>query len=218
VARGAAPGAAPTDRVIALLRGVNVGGHGKLPMAELRATLTRLGYGAVRTRLHSGNVVFEPPAGGAKGRTASRIASRTASRAAGRAPAGRAADAALEQSLEATIASEWDLTTEVLVRRPDAWGALMARNPFVEEAERDPARLMVLGLKGEPVTGAEAALLAAIRGPERARVIGRECYIVYPDGMGNSRLTLPVIERALGTRGTARNWNTVRKLAELVAS
>ncbi len=210
MARGAARGAAPPDRVIALLRGVNVGGHGKLPMSELRATLTRLGYGAVRTLLHSGNVVFEPPAGGANG--------RTASRAAGRAPAGRAADAALERSLEAVIASEWGLTTEVLVRRPDAWGALMARNPFVEEAERDPARLMVLCLTGAPVSGGEAALRAAIRGPERARVIDGECYIVYPDGMGNSRLTLPVIERALGTRGTARNWNTVRKLAELVAS
>jgi len=188
--------AASTEPVIALLRGVNVGGHGKLPMAELRTHLATLGYRDVRTLLHSGNVVCRPP----------------------RATTGRAADHALEQALAAAIASGFGVTTEVIVRRPAAWAALIARNPFVEEAARDPARLMVLCLREDPVAGAEAALVAAMRGPERARVIERESYIFYPDGMGNSRLTLPVIERALGTRGTARNWNTIAKLAALVAS
>ena len=47
------------------------------------------------------------------------------------------------------------------------------------------------------------------------RARGREAYIVYPDGMGRSRLTATVIDRALKTSGTARNWNTVRKLAAL---
>ena len=47
------------------------------------------------------------------------------------------------------------------------------------------------------------------------RAKGKQAYFVYPDGMGRSKLTIAMIEKALGTRGTARNWNTVLKLGEL---
>jgi uncharacterized protein (DUF1697 family) len=61
---------------------------------------------------------------------------------------------------------------------------------------------------------AVAALQAAIRGRERLQAEGKQLYIVYPDGIGTSKLTNTVIESRLGTRGTARNWNTVLRLAE----
>lgn len=63
--------------------------------------------------------------------------------------------------------------------------------------------------------GTKKALQAALTGPEVVRAEGRQAYIVYPNGIGRSRLTHTVIEKKLGTRGTSRNWNTVLKLRAL---
>jgi uncharacterized protein (DUF1697 family) len=73
-------------------------------------------------------------------------------------------------------------------------------------------------LKSAACAAAFAALRAAITGPESLHGDGRHAYIFYPEGIGRSRLTSMFIERKLGTRGTARNWNTVTKLAELAGS
>jgi uncharacterized protein (DUF1697 family) len=63
-----------------------------------------------------------------------------------------------------------------------------------------------------------SALQGAIKGREQVRVKGRQAYITYPDGIGRSKLTMAVIEKALGTRGTGRNWNTVLKLGDLAGA
>lgn len=94
----------------------------------------------------------------------------------------------------------------------------MARNPFPEEAERDPGHLVVMILKGAPAAHEVKALQDAIRGRELVRADGRAAYVVYPDGIGRSRLTTALLEKKLGTRGTGRNWNTVLKLAALTRS
>ncbi len=164
------------DRV-ALLRAVNVGGYGKLPMAELLQHFASAGFEDAKTLLQSGNVVFtgkgKPPA-------------------------------QLERSLEAKVG------TEVMVRTAEEWGTIVAANPFRAEAKSDPARLLVMFLKSEPETDIEWP------GPERMKRVGRQLYIVYPNGAGTSKLTGALIERKLATRGTARNWNTVMKIAALV--
>ena len=98
----------------------------------------------------------------------------------------------------------------VLVRSAAEWRAVIDRNPFPDEAKRDPGRLVVVTLKD----AADASRLK-IAGREIARGKGREIYIYYPDGQGRSKLTNALIEKTLGTRGTARNWNTVLKLAAL---
>jgi uncharacterized protein (DUF1697 family) len=170
---------------IALLRAVNVAGHAPVAMADLRALVTRLGFGDARTLLQSGNVVFR---------------------------AGTRSGAALEGLLEAEAARRLSLRTECFVRTVAEWRAIVAHNPFRREAERDPGHLVVMVLKRAPQAAAVTALRAAIAGPEMVRGHGREAYITYPDGIGRSRLTAAVIEKALGTRGTGRNWNTVRKL------
>ncbi len=72
-------------------------------------------------------------------------------------------------------------------------------------------------LSGTPAKDALEALRAAIKGPETVRLIGRNAYLAYPAGIGSSKLTITVIERKLGFRGTARNWNTVLKLADMAA-
>ena len=81
-------------------------------------------------------------------------------------------------------------------------------------AARAPARLAVMCLKDAPTANALSSLAAAVPGQEQIRCVGRELFLVYPNGIGQSRLTHGLIERRLGTVGTARNWNTVLKIAE----
>ncbi|MEZ5289071.1 MAG: hypothetical protein R2712_30565 [Vicinamibacterales bacterium] len=75
---------------------------------------------------------------------------------------------------------------------------------------------MLFCLKSTPARGAAAALGAAIAGRRTREVHGREAYLTYPDGIGNSKLTITRIERALDATGTGRNWNTVRKIDALL--
>jgi len=173
---------------IALLRGVNVGGHKKIAMADLRACVESLGFGNVRTVLQSGNVVFE---------------------------AGRRSPASLETLLEHEVARRLALTTDFFVRTAAQWRQIIEHNPFTMEAARDPGHLLVLCLKDAPSEARVAALDAAIEGRERVRVYERAMYAVYPDGVGRSKLTVTLIDKVLGTSATGRNWNTVRKLAIL---
>lgn len=178
----------PADTYVALLRAVNVGGRGMVAMADLRDFCSALGFRDPRTLLQSGNLVF---------------------RAAARSPT------ALERLLETEARKRLSLDTAFLVRTPSEWRAMIRRNPFPGEAERDPGRLHVLFLKEAPAAMRVKALQAAITGRETVRAVGKHLYAVYPDGAGQSRLTIALIERTLETRGTARNWNTVRKLAAL---
>lgn len=178
-----------TTSYIALLRAVNLGPHNKVAMADLRSLLQRQGFEEPRSLLQSGNLVF-------------------------RAPARPTAD--LERLLEAETGARLGLRTEYFVRTGEEWRAVIAANPFPAEAAHDPAHLLAVCLREAPRPDAVSALEGTITGRERVRVSGREAYIVYPDGIGRSRLTSAVIEKKLGARGTSRNWNTVLKLGELV--
>lgn len=176
---------------IALLRAVNLGPHNKVGMSDLRALLTVLGMQDVQTLLQSGNAVFQSPA-------------RTG--------------AQLERQIESAAATRLRLQTDVMVRSHNEWKGIIAANPFRKEAKQDPSHLVVVPLKESPARGAAAALEDAISGREVVRVDGRCAYIVYPDGIGRSKLTSALLEKKLGTRGTARNWNTVLKLDALADS
>jgi len=172
---------------IALLRAVNVGGR-KLLMAELRQFAVDLGLEAPRTLIQSGNLVF-----------------------------GSAADdAELEQMLEREALARLGIATDFLVRGADEWRDLIAANPHADMARDDPGHLMVMALKSPPGEAELAALRAWIPGRELVVAVGRQLYITYADGAGESKLTNAAIERRLGVRGTARNWNTVSKLAAML--
>jgi uncharacterized protein (DUF1697 family) len=105
-----------------------------------------------------------------------------------------------------------------MLRSASEWEAIIANNPFAEAAGRDPAHLVLMALKDEPNVAAIKALRDGYKGPETIHVAGRDAYLIYPEGIGRSKLTNALIERKLGVAGTARNWNTVLKLAALVAS
>jgi len=113
--------------------------------------------------------------------------------------------------LEKMLESELD-DVGVFVRTAGEMADIVAGNPFPAEAKNDPGRLVVMLLKDAK----DAAVLnGAVAGREIARGKGRHVYIYFPDGQGRSKLINAVIERKLATRGTARNWNTVLKLAAL---
>jgi uncharacterized protein (DUF1697 family) len=176
---------------IALIRGINVGGHKLVAMSALRDLLTGLGFVDARSLLQSGNLVF-------------------------RSTAKTGAD--LERVLELGAAKRLDLHADFVVRTPKEWTPVIARNPFPDKAKHDPSHLLVMFLKSAASAKAVAALQAAITGEEIVHGDGRHLYIVYPAGVGRSRLTNTFIEKTLGVRGTARNWNTVLKLAALAAA
>jgi uncharacterized protein (DUF1697 family) len=172
---------------IALLRAVNVGGR-RLLMAELRQFAVDLGLETPRTLIQSGNLVFASAAG----------------------------DAELEQMLEREALARLGIATDFLVRGPEEWRGLIAANPHHEMAANDPGHLMVMALRSPPGEAELAALKAWIPGREALEAVGRQLYITYPDGAGESKLTNAAIERRLGVRGTSRNWNTVTKLAAML--
>jgi uncharacterized protein (DUF1697 family) len=172
---------------IALLRGINVGGNKMVAMAALRAAFEALGFTGVKTLLQSGNVVFT---GAAK-------------------PAP-----ALEATLEKEIGKRIGFTPAFHVRTADEWRAVVKANPFTEAAAKDPGHLLVTFFK-TPIDRAQVkALQAAIPGRELVHARGRELYMMYPDGVGTSKAPV-LVGKMLGAGGTARNWNTVRKLAAL---
>jgi uncharacterized protein (DUF1697 family) len=176
---------------VALLRAVNVGGRNMVAMDDLRRLLAETGMSEVRSLLQSGNLVFRDAknTGGARG------------------------GAALEQRLEAEAAKRLDLHTEFHVRTAGEWDAIVARNPFRAEAKGDPGHLLMMCFKETLDLKRVKVLQAAIPGRERFEAAGREAYVVYPDGIGTSKLTTARIDKTLGARGTGRNWNPVLKLA-----
>jgi uncharacterized protein (DUF1697 family) len=174
---------------IALLRAVNVGGA-TVAMAELKAMATDLALGRPRTLLNSGNLVFD----------------------------AEGPDADLEALLERETTARMGVTTDFMVRGLDDWRRIIAANPYPDEARNDPGHLLLLALKGAPGEVELEALRAAYPGRERLALIGRELYAVYPDGVGQSKLTVALMVRKLGHQLTGRNWNTVLKLEALAAS
>ena len=165
-----------------------MGGHNKIAMADLRYFTTDLGFTDVQTVLQSGNLVF-------KG------SPRTA--------------ASLEALFEKEIAKRLGVTINFVIRTAAEWGKLVAANPYQKETEADPGHLVAILLKDLPSPKNCAALKAAIKGREYFHADGRTLYAYYPDGQGESKFTAPLIDRILGTTCTARNWNTVLKLAKL---
>ena len=176
---------------VALLRAVNVGGRNSLPMAALRETLAASGLDDVSTVLQSGNVVFH---------------------------SGKA-EATVAKLVRSTIADGFGLETHVLVRSGKELAAIAAKNPFLAGGKtRDPKSLHVAFLEKAPAKAATAALDPDRSPPDAFAVRGREVYLSYPGGSGRSKLTLAYLEKVLRVEGTARNWRTVVRLAELLES
>jgi uncharacterized protein (DUF1697 family) len=174
-------------RYIVLLRGINVGGHRRIAMADLRALLTRLGYESPLTYLQSGNVV---------------LSSTQSARQ-------------VQQTIERGLAAEFGDGIEVFVRTRKELADVIARDPLGKIAD-NASRYFVTFLSGKPAVAAVQAAAAADVGAEQFVVAGTLIYTWCPTGLHNSKLAKLLSEKRLGVRATARNWNTVVKLLELV--
>ncbi len=171
------------SRLIALIRGINVGSNRKLPMAELRAACAEEGLGEVRTYIQSGNLVLD-----------------------GGDPAG------VEAALEKLIADRFGLDVPVVVRTAAQWATLIATCPFPAEAEAAPQFLHLLVCKAPPAAGTVEALAARAQHGEAIAQCGDDLAIHFAGGVGPSKLVPNLIDRLVGAPATARNWKTVQAL------
>ena len=175
------------QRYVALLRGINVGGRNKLPMAELRDAFTAAGCTGVRTYIQSGNVVFE-----------------AALDLAGRVP----------EVVTRAISQRFGISTAVVVRSGSELQQVAASSPF--DTSGDPRFLQVAFLEDTPDAEAVARLDPERSPPDVFAVRGRNVYLHYPNGTARSKLTNEYLARQLQTASTMRNWRTVLALLEMV--
>ncbi|MCC6070430.1 DUF1697 domain-containing protein [Massilia sp. GCM10020059] len=165
---------------IALLRAVNVGGTGKLPMSELKTMCEAIGFSNVRTYIASGNVVFDSAL--AENQVAKKLA------------------ASLEEYAGKPVG--------VMVRTGPEMTAVLKANPFKDAA---PNLTFAIFLDTAPPVDA----IDNVRGrqDEELALGTREIYVTYPGGSGASKLKIPA-----AATGTARNMNTIAKLAEMAGA
>lgn len=165
---------------VALLRAVNVGGTGKLPMVELQAMCEAAGLAQVRTYIASGNVVFTSDL----------------------------SEDAVRAAIEKPLAAYGGKPVGVIVRTAAEMADTLARNPFADKPDNRTVAIFVDG-----TIPPDALAAAKFVREEEMRIGQREIYVFYGDGMADSRLAIPAAKA-----GTARNMNTVAKLAEMAAT
>jgi uncharacterized protein (DUF1697 family) len=176
-----------TTRCVALLRGINLGKARQVDMGRLREVLTERGHGEVRTHLRSGNVVLD----------------------------SRLSESRLAADVSAALREEFGFEVPVVVRTGTELAELVADDPFAAVAT-DPARYLVTFMAKAPTAGRVADLPPAEGGGEYL-VRGRELLLWLPDGIQGTPMASWNWDRLLGEPGTARNWRTVTRLAELAA-
>lgn len=173
---------------ISLLRAVNVGGHNKIKMEELCALYATLKLRDARSYVQSGNVVF-----------------RSDERDLGK----------LGQKIENAIEKRFAVRTNVILRTTAEWRDVIARNPFAKRSEVQPNKLLVAFLQKDHGKEIRDKVLSIKTDPEELRMLGRELYIYFPNGMARPKMSWAAIERVLNTPGTGRNWNSVTKILEI---
>ena len=176
--------------IICMLRGVNVGGHNMIKMDALKALCVSLKLKDPQTYVQSGNVIFQQQR---------------------RKRPGRNLRKRIQDAIEKTVG----FRPGVVLRTSAELQEVVARNPFAKRSGIEPGKLLVNFLASDPGKDARENALAIKIGPEELHLIGREAYIYFPNGQGRSKFPWPAIERALGTSGTGRNWNSVTKMLEM---
>ncbi len=175
--------------LISMLRGVNVVGHNRIKMDALRVLYESLKFDNPRTFIQSGNVIF-----------------RT------KLPHNAKNSAALTRKIQNGIESTFGFRVEVILRTPDELRAAIAATPFPAHRNLHPGKVLVTFLTARPPAAAHTTLLTLKDYPEEVHLKGRELYIYFPNGAGQTKLPWSKVEKLLKVAGTARNWNSVTKM------
>ena len=176
-------------RYAALLRGVNVGGARRVPMAEWRALLEAMGCSEVRTLLNSGNAAFRNPL---------------------------RSTVMLEAMIHGSLARSLGVEVPVIVKPVKTLSAVVAGNPFADKAT-DPSRLLVAITRDAESLAALAAIAPLVKARERFHLGEHAAYLWCAGGILESAAAKALLGKA-GREATTRNWATVLKLQELVAA
>jgi len=179
---------------VAMLRGINVGGHKKIKMDRLRESFEALGFDAVKTYIQSGNVVFK---------------------------AGKVSPATLSKKIEERIVKDFGFSVLVISRTMDEFAQAVAGNPFLKKAgidsviDIDKEKLHLMFLPAAPSAPDLKQLQSLTAEPDQSRCLGKEIYLYLPNGMAHSSLANNPVERKLLHTATTRNWRTVTTLHQM---
>lgn len=175
--------------LVVLMRGINVGGNRKMPMAELRTLCEELGFENPQTYIQSGNLLID------------------------------SADTleATQKKLAKGMAKTFGFEVPLIVRTANNWKSYIDNNPFAGDGAIEEKMLHLLLANTKPPKSAIDELEVRAQGGERVRIAGDALWIDYAEGVGRSKLTPAAIDKAFGSPATGRNLRTVCKLQEMIA-
>jgi uncharacterized protein (DUF1697 family) len=174
--------------IISMLRGVNVGGHNKIKMDDLRALYQSLKLKSPQTYVQSGNVIFL---------------------------SGEKNLASLSQRIQDGIQRKFGFRPDVILRTASELRHVLARNPFASRHNIEPSKLLIAFLTCDPGPQVRESVMKIDARGEELHIHGSELYIYFPNGIGKTKFPWPTVERTLKTPFTGRNWNSVTKMLEI---
>jgi uncharacterized protein (DUF1697 family) len=174
---------------LAILRGINVGGHHKIPMADLKTLFQEAGFKHITTYIQSGNIVFENH---------------------------HLLPAEISQVITAKIQDRYNFTIPVITRTLAEMESLLNQSPWPDNEQVDTAKLLVTFLDQVPPPELLHKLDAAPYAPDKFILRGREIWVYCPNGYGNTKLTNALFEKKLKVTATTRNWRTVTELYQIM--
>jgi len=178
-------------KYVSILRGINVGGHKKIIMTELKSLYISLGFQNTQTYIQSGNVIFESEA---------------------------QKEVDLIYRIEKAIEQKYKFKVPVMIRTNPEISDIIKNCPFGKiDPEKEGTKVLVTFLSAIPTKESANKIQRYVNAPEKMVIIGKEMYFYFPNGYGKTKLSNVLFERHLGVRATSRNWKTVIKLHELSA-
>lgn len=175
---------------VALLRGINVGGHKIIRMEALRALFENTGVQAVKTYIQSGNVVGFLP--------------------------DESAYPGFAEQIRQEIFTHFGFEVKVTLRTRQEMEQIVSLNPYLQDGKAEIQHLHLAFLTAPPSAEAAEALQQFDAGPDSCRIIGKELYLHCPGGYGNTLYANPFLEKKLKVAATTRNWKTVCTVLDLL--
>jgi uncharacterized protein (DUF1697 family) len=176
---------------IAILRGINVSGHNKMPMKELKTVLEGLSFENITTYIQSGNVIFTSP---------------------------EKNEGKLITKIQAVIAEKFGFKVPVVIRTDKEFAAALNNNPFLKEKDIDAEKLHITFLADKPAKENIEKANTYNYEPDRFIISGREVYVYCPNGYGNTKINNTFFENKLKVTATTRNLKTVKELVRMAES
>ncbi len=177
-------------KVVAFLRGVNMAGHNKIRMTDLKALFIELGFNDTTTYIQSGNVIFSRPDNLSMDK--------------------------IILLINKEIARRFGYHVDVIMRTREDLEKTVSLNPFASEKNFDPSKMAVLFLDKAPAEDQVARVSGINYQPDRFYISGREIYLYCPNGFGKTRLSTDFFKNKMKLTGTGRGWRSVNEILRII--